>query len=325
MKFSKLRFNEGQSSRAGGIRLSLWVQLSLITATFVGVYFILRNLPNAQCDFLHYEVIEVLADGTEVCAATNHAKFVDLTVYKYPVSMEAEVVNIDAETGMHHFEAVFLGKDERPLLPHELAVTHTERIHLMVVDPSLDDYHHVHPQALGATGKYEFSFIPAGPGPFKFYAELVPVQTKRQAITYKYQSFDPAVLTSVGAALGSGFSGEPVLRTEVDDYIFEIELQTVQNTIRLRRDNPLTLKVTHKDGTPIELEEIMGDYAHLVAFDESRTGFAHMHPLERRLAASPGPEVDFLFYSPKTGHHRIWAQVQIAGREVFAPFDVFVQ
>jgi len=43
-----------------------------------------------------------------------------------------------------------------PIAPHELAITHTKNMHVMVVDPSLQDYHHVHPQADGLNGQYTF-------------------------------------------------------------------------------------------------------------------------------------------------------------------------
>jgi len=37
----------------------------------------------------------------------------------------------------------------------------------------------------------------------------------------------------------------------------------------------------------VPLEPVMGAFAHLVAFDETRSGFAHLHPMETDLLKTP--------------------------------------
>ncbi len=304
-----------QSGKQG---VSTWLQVAGITVLFGGLYVGLRNLPNAQCDFLHYEVVEVLADGTEVCAATNHAKFIDLDVVSYPVEMVLSDPEVEPD-GTHQFTVKFLGKDNRPLLPHELAITHTERIHLMVVDRELEDYHHLHPEPMGASGSYSFSIRPNRSSSYRFFAELVPVQTKRQVVTDSYFEF-----STHAADAGLEYEHLSPLVSLVGDYRFELEL--AKGDVRRKRDNEINLTISHVNGDPVVLQEIMGDYAHMVAFDSSKSGFAHMHPLFTDIDSENGvPEAGFLFYSPKTGHHRIWAQVKLEGQEVFAPFDLMVQ
>jgi len=68
---------------------------------------------------------------------------------------------------------------------------------------------------------------------------------------------------------------------------------------------------------------VMGAYAHLVAFDEARSGFAHLHPVETDLTKKPDairPELSFKIMIPSAGRYVIWAQVNLDGSEVFAPF-----
>jgi len=68
---------------------------------------------------------------------------------------------------------------------------------------------------------------------------------------------------------------------------------------------------------------IMGAFAHLVAFDEERSGFAHLHPAEIDLTNSPDllkPELNFKVTIPQPGRYVIWAQVNLGGAEIFAPF-----
>jgi hypothetical protein len=67
----------------------------------------------------------------------------------------------------------------------------------------------------------------------------------------------------------------------------------------------------------------MDAFAHLVAFDEARSGFAHLHPAELDLSRPPDPhqpELNIKITIPQPGRYVIWSQVNLGGREVFAPF-----
>ena len=80
------------------------------------------------------------------------------------------------------------------------------------------------------------------------------------------------------------------------------------------------------DGAPamaVPLEPVMGAFAHLVAFDRARSGFAHLHPAQADLTQRPDalhPQLDFKLTIPRAGRYVIWAQVNLAGSERFAPF-----
>jgi hypothetical protein len=77
----------------------------------------------------------------------------------------------------------------------------------------------------------------------------------------------------------------------------------------------------------VPLEPVMGAFAHLVAFDETRSGFAHLHPTESDLLKQPdakNPTLNFKLTIPRTGRYVIWAQVNLGGTETFVPFDFAV-
>jgi hypothetical protein len=67
----------------------------------------------------------------------------------------------------------------------------------------------------------------------------------------------------------------------------------------------------------------MGAFAHLVAFDTQRSGFAHIHPNPSETANTPDPTnpvFTFRLMIPRPGRYVIWSQVNLSGRETFAPF-----
>ncbi|MEM1223955.1 MAG: hypothetical protein AAGH40_14490 [Verrucomicrobiota bacterium] len=289
-----------------------FVSIGLVTAVFVGVYFVLRALPDAECGFLYYEEI-VNADGQVEFCATNHAGFLDLTRLEYPVKMGIDS-ELDSGTGIKEVKLDLETKGGMSIAPHELAVTHTEKMHVMLIDPSLEDYHHVHPQPDGIDGEYRFDFKPRKAGDYQVFTEIVPLRTKRQVIaTGKIQV--------EGAANEARFSRQTA--SEADGLRFE--LGGAPETLRRGRDYKLDLDIFNADGSKAELESIMGAKGHMVAFDAEKTGFAHMHPIDSVLGESQSDELAFLFNVPNSGWYRLFAQVQVQGREVFGRFDLYVE
>jgi hypothetical protein len=81
------------------------------------------------------------------------------------------------------------------------------------------------------------------------------------------------------------------------------------------------------DGGYVVLQPVMGAFAHLVAFDEARSGFAHLHPGEVDLGRQPDPKhpvLNFKLTIPRPGRYVVWAQVNLGGSETFVPFRLVV-
>ncbi|MGC6423987.1 MAG: hypothetical protein ACON4O_03255 [Lentimonas sp.] len=292
-----------------------WISVALITAVFVGAFFILRSLPDAECGFLHYVEI-VNEDGEIELCATTHAGFLDLSVLKYPIEIELE--SDPLQVGTINPVRLFLETSGgMTMAPHELAITHTKKMHLMVIDPSLEDYHHLHPIPVGLDGQYDFEFMPNKSGKYKVLAEVVPVMSRRQAI-------------AIGSLEVTGDPERPTfeksLESAVDGVYFR--LRNFPETPKTGRDYSFSLDVTDENGEAVELETVMDAKGHLVAFDADGRGFAHMHPIDSIAAArgeSAYDELSFLFNVPKPGWYRLFAQIQVNGRPVFGRFDVEVQ
>ncbi|MFP4069359.1 MAG: hypothetical protein ACOC4K_01085 [Verrucomicrobiota bacterium] len=290
---------------------SAWIKVGLLTALFVGAYFVLRALPDAQCGFLAYEEV-VGPDGTVEFCATNHAGFLDLSRLDYP--MEIEGLEMEGAGAEKRVSLELETHGGMPVLPHELAVTHTKKMHVMVIDASLEDYHHVHPEPVGLDGRYAFDFTPRREGPYRVFAEIVPLRSRRQLIA-------TAELPVPGEARTPDFSHSA--ESVVGEARFRLE--GLPETLRTGRDYRFELDVSTVEGEALELEEVMGAKGHMVAFDASRKGFAHMHPVDSIVGASGSDDLAFLFNVPNSGWYRLFAQVQIDGADVYGRFDLKVE
>lgn len=203
-----------------------------------------------------------------------------------------------------------------PILVSDLIETHTKKIHLLIIDPSLTDYHHEHPVPTAVPGEYAFTFTPRKPGSYRAWADVRPYPFGLQ----EYATAEIVVATTPEPLRDRATSS----RATVDGLSYDLVLTDAG----LRVGVPATakLRITTSDGKPFtQLEPVMATFAHIVAFNEDYKTVLHMHP--KGLAVSDpnargGPELEFQIYALKPGFYRLFAQVQIDGRSRFAPFGI---
>jgi len=205
-----------------------------------------------------------------------------------------------------------------PILPTDLREVHTQKVHLLIVDESLSDYHHEHPEPIGKSGEYDFGFTPQKPGPYQVWVDVQPYFTGIQE--YVLAKID-------GATSGERLTDTTEkLTASADGLHYKLSFKS---SPKANEAVAGTLRVTKANGTPVtELEPIMGAFSHLAAFHADGKTVLHIHPkTTHRLknADRGGPELDFQFYAPKPGFFRLFAQVQIAGEQKFAPFGIVVK
>ena len=217
------------------------------------------------------------------------------------------------------------------MTPADLLVTHTRALHLLIVDPSLTDYQHVHPAPSGKDGEWAFSFQPRAGGAYRVFADFTPVATGRGLyasadLNVAGQSFEP----NTSPATARKGKGESIGRSKASSVEREGVLFTLSTGQPVQAGQLIDLRfaMSRRDGGSISLEPVMGAFAHLVAFDETRSGFAHLHPAEVDLLKTPdaqNPTLNFKLTIPRAGRYVVWAQVNLGGSETFVPFDLVVE
>ncbi len=295
-----------------------WRRIGVITLVAVALYAIFRVLPTGT-NLNHMDFRVTGGNSIEFCDPSN-PQFIPVVAVRSPVTM-----TLASDAGA----AVVPGREARFTLtlktaggkliaPEDLLVAHTRKLHLLIIDPWLDDYQHVHPEPGARPGEWTFAFTPKRSGPYRLFADFTPVATGRGL----YASVDLNVGDSrLPAGVTMVMQHATNWTAERDGYAFAVE-PAVQ-PIRAGQPADLKFTVTRADGGPVPLEPVMGAFAHLVAFDEARSGFAHLHPNEIDLTQQPDavrPVLTFKVTIPQPGRYVIWSQVSLGGHEVFAPF-----
>lgn len=203
----------------------------------------------------------------------------------------------------------------KPVDVSQFEVVHTRPVHLLIIEPGLNDYHHEHP-VQKTTGQYAFSFTPQTACSYRAW---VDVQLKAS-----HQQYIPVDLK------GSEQCNEPIdktvnLEASSQGYDFKLELE---GDLKAGEAVFANMSIS-KDGQPVDfLEPVMGAFAHMVGFYEDYETIAHIHPTGKEPTEDTergGPTLRFHIEPEKAGYLKLFAQVQIDGKQVFAPLGVLVK
>lgn len=212
--------------------------------------------------------------------------------------------------------------DNTPVLHEDLMVMHTQPIHLLIEEPGLGDYHHEHPVETDTPGEYAFSFTPTKTTAYRIWADLVPVSTGVQELPF----------------VDLPAEGTPeAIKNREDKFSSTVEGFTFVLTLAKGNASPLTankarrmdIAVSDSMGKPVtKLEPVMNAFAHLVGFYDDYRTVVHLHPMGGDVLDDNqrgGPALGFMFFPPRAGFIRLYCQVSVDGRMIFAPFNVNVE
>ena len=294
--------------------MNRFIQISLISAACAGSYIVLRSLPVEKCEFLHYGEF-VNAEGVIEGCGYEETEFFDMSEIRYPVIVEFTPLSDPVIGQPLTCSLTLFTTTGKPVEWEQIAVSHTERLHALVVDRSLQDYQHVHPQPAGPPGHYLVEVIPQRPGPYSVYLDFIPLTTNRR--TLLETGFDVA---------GVPLPPTPDTRLEYREPGMQYKFVPAESRLVTDRELTFTLVVVPDDSTTTTFTPVMDSYAHVVAFDEKGTGFAHLHPVNSLVKGQDpqNPDLRFTFMFDKPGYYRVWTQFIVNGRHTFVPFDLIV-
>ncbi|HRE82406.1 MAG TPA: hypothetical protein PLN52_15270 [Opitutaceae bacterium] len=294
-------------------------QIAIITVVAIAVYLGFRWLPTGT-NLSHMDFRVSGGNSIEFCDPSN-PQFIPVVAVRSPVIMAVESKQSALAGSLVDVSVRLKTSSGKPMSAEDLLVAHTRKLHLLIVDPSLHDYQHVHPEPTGGPGEWSFSFTPKAGGLYRVFADFTPVATGRGL----YAHADLSVQGPVVPAEEAAFS-YPWLEYRDTGYLFVLQ---AASDAAFRSGVPVDLifQTIREDGGPVALEPVMDAFAHLVAFDLERGGFAHLHPAETDLTRPPDtqrPQLTFKITIPRPGRYVIWAQVSLEGRERFVPFWITV-
>lgn len=242
---------------------------------------------------------------------TNTISSIKLDVYKISNVNDHKVVNIKMQEATSH----------KPVTLDMLKTVHTQKIHLLIIDESLQDFSHKHVTALKTPGEYKFNWKPKHlSSNYLLWADVWPLNTDKQ-------EYVPTRIILVNAtAAKPQIDRTVIMHSTIDGYNFKLSF----STDKLHVAEPVigTIMITDSQGKPITtVEPLMGAFAHIVGFSENLNTVTHGHPIgEEPINATDraGPELNFHFEPTTIGFVKLFVHLKINGQELYVPFGIVV-
>lgn len=193
-------------------------------------------------------------------------------------------------------------------------LAHTKKMHVLGVDPSLTDYSHSHPEPLATSGDWRYSFTPKFNRPYHVWLDVKPVGgTQAYVMLALNEKGDAAAVQKTLSTTAT--VGNVTALLDFDAPLFVGQAAMGHLTVQ-------------RDGKPFAgLEPVMGAYSHIVGIGDDWSTIAHLHPMgtePTKPSDRGGPAIDFHLEPKQAGFLKLFAQIQVDGRDVFLPFGVSV-
>jgi hypothetical protein len=192
------------------------------------------------------------------------------------------------------------GPDSKPVT--DFAVDQTKRMHFYAIRSDLTGFQHIHP-TMAADGTWTADLASLQPGSWRMFATFTP-----NTGTGKGNDFVLSRTVTVPGRASTTPLPAAASSADVDGYTV-----TVKGEPMAGMPHPLTVTVT-KDGKPVtDLQPYLDTYAHLTAFHEGDTAFAHLHPTTKVNGDHGGPDLSFDAELPTSGNWRLFLQFRTGG------------
>jgi hypothetical protein len=203
-----------------------------------------------------------------------------------------------------------------PITLQGLKTVHTKKLHLLVIDDSLTDYQHIHPQPGEEPGAWVFAFTPNTAHNYALWADITPVKGDHEYLGITLQGEQPC-----SACIETTVSLEGRAGGLKGALTFDGDLKKGEAAMG-------TLILSDEKGHPAkDLEPVMGAFAHIVGFYAAQPGVVHVHPMSDEPKSEKdrgGPELMFHLEPAHAGIIKLFAQVKRGGKDIFIPFTLKV-
>ena len=209
-----------------------------------------------------------------------------------------------------------LTNNGKPLTFAQLGEVHTRKLHLLVIDPGLGDYHHLHPTLGSTPGDYVFTFTPHRAGSYRAWADI----TLARDGSHHYVAADMGIPADNPPVIDK----TPALTSDVGNYHFALKLDGPAKAGEAVMGQII---VTHNGKPVTTLQPVMGAFAHVVGFSEDYHSIMHIHPMGTEPTHEEdrgGPTLDIHIEPATAGFVKLFAQVRINDQDIFAPFGLMV-
>ncbi len=223
------------------------------------------------------------------------------------IALEPDVTSMSAGTAPYKFQLI--NTETNQLIGDQnLNISHEKKLHLIIYDPSLKEFQHVHPEFDGKMWSADVQF--AFNGNYWVWA-----QGELSADGTEFSS--PTRLAVTGGS--TAWPSPPTLTDIRNGSLGVSAIELSKSKLMAGKMAMLDLKMSRTDGSTPQLTPYLGAFAHIIATPVDGDSLIHVHPV------STGPSQGMIHAMfPDAGMYRLWVQFIDGGSLKTIPLSVEV-
>lgn len=210
-----------------------------------------------------------------------------------------------------------------PATEADLVLSHSSRVHLLLLDESGDDFQHLAPAHGNEPGAFTASFTPGAASSYRAWALAIPAATRlTETLSAKLAGAAAAPTEPPGGDGKEDIGGGLV--AEREGVVVRL-LPGGSGPLRIvaNRTNLVRAHFAASDGTPLDrLEPLWNAFAHLTIVSRDLKTALQVHPVGGEILSPSlrgGPDLAFKMHPPSPGRWRSYLQIRLDGRVVTFP------
>ncbi len=257
------------------------------------------------------------SNTTSMVTNHKHPLMQHLPKEKNNSTIRLEVLKIVPQTGYVTIR-LWDTNSNKPIQMSDLRKIHTQKIHVLIIDQSLSDYHHVHPQTTQIPGEYQFIWhLNKKNASYHIWADIVPKNGQQEYILSDLIRGGKG-LTPINRSLN--------FKQKIGGYQFKLSFE--DRKLFVGKPSMGKIDILSAHGKPVQnLEPVMGAYAHIVGFSDDFKTIVHAHPMGKEPTKESdrgGSTLRFHLEPQTAGFIKLFIQVKINGKMLFVPFGLYI-
>jgi len=213
------------------------------------------------------------------------------------------------------------GSAADPAGPDDLVVSHSRRLHLILVDETGSDFQHLAPEPGNEPGTYAAPFRPVSSASYRAWVLAVPASTRlTETLAAKLPGSDPPQIVAAPPE-GSGIEG---LVSEREGLVVRL-MAPGSGPLRIQggKTNLVQVHVSRSDGSPVrQVEPLWNAFVHLSLVSWDFDSVFQVHSVGGEILSSSlrgGPDFAFKLHPPEPGWWRLYLQLRFEERTLTFP------
>jgi hypothetical protein len=223
------------------------------------------------------------------------------------IALEPDLTSMTAGNSQYKFQLI--NTETNQLIgDQDLNVANEKKLHLIIYDPSLNEFQHVHPEFDGKMWSVDTQFAVNG----KYW---VWAQGELSADGEEFSA--PTNLDITGST--TTWPTPPVLGDQRTGSSGITAIELGKNKVTAGKMAMLDLKMTRTDGSAPQLAPYLGAFAHIIATPADGDSLIHVH------ASATGTNQGMVHTTfPVAGEYRLWVQFVDGGNLKTIPLSLKV-